>query len=61
MRNVGNYLIGLERWKMMGGVIRLLREREWLSRGRITPAVAVVIGAQDIVFNEEARFFLERV
>jgi len=38
--------------------MRLWREQEWLRRGRITPAVAVVIGAQEIVFSEEARFFL---
>ncbi len=58
MRNVGNYLIGLERWKRLGGVIRPPKEQEWLKRGRITPAVAVVTGAQGIVFTEEVRFFL---
>ena len=58
MRNVGNYLIGLKSWKRMGGVIRPPKEQEWLKRGRITPAVAVVIGAQETVFNREAHFFL---
>jgi hypothetical protein len=58
MRNVGNYLIGLERWKKLGGVIRPPKEQEWLKRGRITPAVAVVIGAQDAVFTREIRFLL---
>ena len=58
MRNEGNYLIALKRWKRMGGVIRPWWEQDWLKRGRITPAVAVVIGAQEIVFSEEARFFL---
>jgi len=55
MRNVGNYLIGLERWKKLGGVIRPPKEQEWLKRGRITPAVAVEIGAQETVFTREIR------
>ena len=58
VRNVGNYLIGLKSWKRMGGVIRPPKEQEWLKRGRITPAVAVVIGAQDAVFTIEARLLL---
>jgi len=58
MRNDGNYLIGLESWNRKGGVIRLRWEQEWLKRGRITPAVAVVIGAQEAVFIKETRAFL---
>ncbi|WP_296936796.1 hypothetical protein [uncultured Marinobacter sp.] len=57
MRNEGNYLIGLRRWKRMGGIIRPWSEQEWLRRGRITPAVAVVIGAQDFVFIKKLVFF----
>ena len=41
--------------------MRLWREQEWLRRGRITPALAVVIGAQEIVFFRRSSFFLERV
>jgi hypothetical protein len=44
MRNEGNYLIGLKRKHRQGGVIRLWLEAGRLVRGRITPAVAVVIG-----------------
>jgi len=58
MRNEGNYLIGLKRWKRMGGVIRPWWELEWLRRGRITPAVAVVIGAQELVFTQQTRILL---
>lgn len=58
MRNVGNYLIGLESWSGNGKVIRPRWEQEWLKRGRITPAVAVVIGAQEAVFIKETRAFL---
>ncbi len=49
MRNVGNYLIGLKSWKRIGGVIRPRWEQEWLEKGRITPAVAVIGDVQDSV------------
>jgi hypothetical protein len=53
MRNERNYLIGLESWKRKGGTIRPRWEQGWLKRGRITPAVAVVVGAQAVVSIEE--------
>jgi hypothetical protein len=57
-RNESNYLIGFESWKRNGRVIRLWWEQEWLKRGRITPAVAVVIGAQEAVLIKENCVFL---
>ena len=52
--NEGNYLIGLESWKRKGVIIRPRWEQGALKRGRITPAVAVVVGAQAVVSIEEA-------
>ena len=57
MGNDANYLIGFESCIRKGGIIRPWREREWLKRGRITPAVAVVIGAQESVFFKKILFF----
>ena len=58
MRNEGNYLIGLKSCNRTGGVIRPWWEQEWLRRGRITPTVAVVNGAQELVFIQQICIFL---
>jgi len=46
MKNDYNYLIELKSWNRKCGVIRPRCEQKRLARGRITPAVAVVIGHQ---------------
>lgn len=42
----------------MGEVIRPRWEQEWLKQGRITPAVAVVRGAQELVFIQQTHILL---
>lgn len=53
MRNEGNYLLGLNKSQWPGGDICPGLEEGPLVGGRITPAVAAVVGAQKIVlFNK---------
>lgn len=56
MRTDINYLIGLESWNRRGGVISPCWEREWLKRGRITLAVAMVLDSQKAVLLKKMLF-----
>ncbi len=53
VRNEGNYLLGLNKSQWPGGDIRPGLEAGPLMGGRITPAVAVVVGAQMIVLSNK--------
>ena len=58
MRNEGNYLLGLNKPNWPGGDIRPGLEAGSLVGGRITPAVAVVGGAQELVFIQQTHVFV---
>lgn len=56
VRNEGNYLLGLNKSQWPGGDIRPGLEAGSLVGGHITPAVALVVGAQKIVLFNKVLF-----